>query len=337
MVVGTVVAQNGTLSEFTIPAKTTDVLDWIRKKYKQQCIQFQGKIADPIQPTRWLSIFTRISDDEEDVNQHVLPQPFDEDMYTGPILILATESETQDDYEKTASEYVNLKSDDYESLYTEWSFQVEDMDDDIPINIDEEPDEEQEIILSDDEEEEIVRPIQPIIIVPPVTKSKNIFVDCAIREKVIENFKEHLSAELSKSLEEAMLTHISNQCLQMNITVDWNNRIFWNAYRNRAIVLYENLQPIWSSKIISGETEIKIYAEMNQVDMCPSRWKETMEKIIELERNMYNQETHASLFLHCSRCKKKSKCTYYQMQTRSADEPMTTFVTCLECDKQWRF
>ena len=39
----------------------------------------------------------------------------------------------------------------------------------------------------------------------------------------------------------------------------------------------------------------------------------------------------------CSRCKKKSKCSYYQMQTRSADEPMTTFVTCLECDKQWKF
>jgi transcription elongation factor S-II len=25
------------------------------------------------------------------------------------------------------------------------------------------------------------------------------------------------------------------------------------------------------------------------------------------------------------------------MQTRSADEPMTTFVTCLECDKRWKF
>jgi transcription elongation factor S-II len=25
------------------------------------------------------------------------------------------------------------------------------------------------------------------------------------------------------------------------------------------------------------------------------------------------------------------------MQTRSADEPMTTFVTCLVCDKHWKF
>ena len=45
----------------------------------------------------------------------------------------------------------------------------------------------------------------------------------------------------------------------------------------------------------------------------------------------------ASIVLYCSRCKRKTKCDYYQMQTRSADEPMTTFITCLECDKKWKF
>jgi DNA-directed RNA polymerase subunit M/transcription elongation factor TFIIS len=37
----------------------------------------------------------------------------------------------------------------------------------------------------------------------------------------------------------------------------------------------------------------------------------------------------------CSKCKSQ-KTTYYQMQTRSADEPMTTFVTCLNCSKRWK-
>ncbi|BGP36215.1 transcription elongation factor TFIIS [Rhodotorula kratochvilovae] len=31
------------------------------------------------------------------------------------------------------------------------------------------------------------------------------------------------------------------------------------------------------------------------------------------------------------------RCMYYQMQTRSADEPMTTFVTCLACSNRWKF
>eukprot|EP00960_Hanusia_phi_P069093 767000-Hanusia_phi.AAC.4 len=38
-----------------------------------------------------------------------------------------------------------------------------------------------------------------------------------------------------------------------------------------------------------------------------------------------DQHSVSDLFL-CRRCQKR-KCTYYQMQTRSADEPMTTFVT----------
>lgn len=38
----------------------------------------------------------------------------------------------------------------------------------------------------------------------------------------------------------------------------------------------------------------------------------------------------------CGKCR-QHKCTYYQMQTRSADEPMTTFVQCVNCGNRWRF
>ena len=37
----------------------------------------------------------------------------------------------------------------------------------------------------------------------------------------------------------------------------------------------------------------------------------------------------------CGKCKKR-ECTYYELQTRSADEPMTLFITCLNCGKRWR-
>jgi len=38
----------------------------------------------------------------------------------------------------------------------------------------------------------------------------------------------------------------------------------------------------------------------------------------------------------CGKCK-GVKTTYFQMQTRSSDEPMTTFVTCLTCNNRWKF
>lgn len=37
----------------------------------------------------------------------------------------------------------------------------------------------------------------------------------------------------------------------------------------------------------------------------------------------------------CKKCK-GTKTTHYQMQTRSADEPMTVFVCCLGCGNRWR-
>jgi len=38
----------------------------------------------------------------------------------------------------------------------------------------------------------------------------------------------------------------------------------------------------------------------------------------------------------CRKCKDR-KCHIYQAQTRSADEPMTTFVTCVTCGNNWKF
>ncbi|KAI0021137.1 transcription elongation factor [Xylariomycetidae sp. FL0641] len=40
--------------------------------------------------------------------------------------------------------------------------------------------------------------------------------------------------------------------------------------------------------------------------------------------------------LECSGCKKK-QVSYSQAQTRSADEPMTTFCECMNCGKRWKF
>lgn len=48
------------------------------------------------------------------------------------------------------------------------------------------------------------------------------------------------------------------------------------------------------------------------------------------------QEVHeAPSLIQCHSCK-QYKVSYYEMQTRSADEPMTCFCTCLNCGKKWK-
>jgi len=348
-----VISINGTIGDIQIPTKTVDVLEWIRKKYKNPEIQFQGKIQDSIKDTHWLSIFYAINGDEEHINQHMLPSPFDEDSYTGQILILASESDEQDQYDTNVSAYVNLKSDHYETVFQEWAFanDAEDEDEDVEIADAEDveiADAEDEDIIEEilDDEDEVVNLREVTHVVRPIqTHSKNVFVECAIRDKVIENFTELLeSDELATQLEESILHVVCEQAIKENIDVDWNNRVFWNMYRSRAISFYEygrrstsSDDGKWMLKLKQREITTREFAEMNAVDLCPSRWKDAVERIIESEKKLYSKNESAAIFMWCSACKKKTKCDYYQMQTRSADEPMTTFVTCLECDRKWKF
>ena len=55
----------------------------------------------------------------------------------------------------------------------------------------------------------------------------------------------------------------------------------------------------------------------------------------EAERGQHMNKATTDQF-QCGKCRQR-KCTYYQMQTRSADEPMTTFVTCVNCNNRWKF
>jgi transcription elongation factor S-II len=54
-----------------------------------------------------------------------------------------------------------------------------------------------------------------------------------------------------------------------------------------------------------------------------------------MEKNKSKDDDYEGQF-KCGKCKSK-KTDYYQMQTRSADEPMTTYVTCMACGNRWKF
>jgi DNA-directed RNA polymerase subunit M/transcription elongation factor TFIIS len=342
MVYAVSISQEGLVGEVQIPPKTTDVLEWIRKKYKSKNYQFQGNMVHPLKENFQLNLFACIAEDDDPVNQHLLPTPFDEESYTGNIIILMSEDD-EEKYKATASDYTNLRSDDYALLYEEWNFGNEEEDDE---DIERDEEDEEEIEEAPVVDEEIVaKQVYPIRLIQ--TKSKNVFIECAIRDVVIRNFQELVGDDtIVKELEHSILHSVSDQSIKEGIEVDWSNRIFWNMYRNHAMSLYENLRGLdsyvkngenWLEKLKNNEITPRNLVQMNAVELCPSRWKNVVDKAIESEKKLYSKSECASIMMWCSGCKKKTKCDYYQMQTRSADEPMTTFVTCLECDRQWKF
>ena len=63
-------------------------------------------------------------------------------------------------------------------------------------------------------------------------------------------------------------------------------------------------------------------------------WKPFIDK---RNRKMETKENMATVrIFKCRKCG-EMKCTTYQLQTRGADEPMTTFVECKVCGHKWKF
>lgn len=343
MVLGTTIQTNGSLHEVNIPAKCADVLEWLRTKLKQPGLQYQGKIKDK---DSWVSIFAECGSDADDnINQHILGGNFQEEIFIGNMAVLLTKSSNEDNYDKPSSAYINLKPADYETMYGNWTFEEED-DEDEEVSHDEEEEEEEkeeEIEEEVEEKEIIIKKVRAKAIVVP----QNINTDTPLRELVRTRFTElGLSDENVFELEKTILERSIRECTEQGIDIEWSSPVFSNHYRGRCIHMYENLKGLggyvgnptpWKERLEANEIRASQIAELSPMDLHAGRWKAQVEKQIEKDKHLYSNKGGASIYLYCSVCKKKSKCDYYQMQTRSADEPMTTFVTCLECDKRWKF
>jgi len=70
-------------------------------------------------------------------------------------------------------------------------------------------------------------------------------------------------------------------------------------------------------------------------EMASEERKADQEKIKAENMAAGEPEAETDVF-QCGRCK-QWKTRYRQQQVRSDDEPMTTFVTCTNCNNRWKF
>jgi len=335
MVLATSIQATGALQELTVPAKSVDVLEWLRTKLKQPGLQFQGKIQDK---ETWVTVFAEsgCEDEDDNINQHVLGGNFQDEVFIGCIVVMLSKNSNADNYDKLASVYTNLKPADYETIYASWTFEGESSDEEEAAEEEEEVSDNDDV--PDDEEpapEEEVAPTRQRK--PKQVVIHDVNTPCPVRDLVKQRYVEiGIPSDIADALEVALLQRCIRDCAKQGIEVTWANVAFWNHYRGRCIQFYENA-PDWIPKLVSGELTPAAFAEMTVVELSPKRWKAQIEAQIAKEKHLYSPSGSASIYFYCSSCKKKTKCDYYQMQTRSADEPMTTFVTCLECDRRWKF
>jgi len=91
--------------------------------------------------------------------------------------------------------------------------------------------------------------------------------------------------------------------------------------------------------VMSGEYSGKDLCEMSSKQLASDEVRQKHEAISKEKARhktiLLSDNQPSTDQFRCGKCK-QYKTTYYQLQTRSADEPMTTFITCTVCGNRWK-
>ena len=163
------------------------------------------------------------------------------------------------------------------------------------------------------------------------------------------NIKDRLETFLKKekiasNLEIAIFNYTIQAAKRKKIVRKWENKYFVQLYIDRFRSIYNNINPKSTTcnkyllrKLKTGKLKAQKLAFMTHQEMNRKKWKKLIQAKIKRDKNLTEIDMSAATDeFKCYKCKKRI-CTYYQLQTRSADEPMTTFVTCLSCGNRWKF
>ncbi|XP_053433127.1 transcription elongation factor A protein 3 isoform X2 [Nycticebus coucang] len=162
----------------------------------------------------------------------------------------------------------------------------------------------------------------------------------SVRDKCVEMLSAALKAEDNYKDYgvncDKMASEIEDHIYQELKSTDMKYR---NRVRSRISNLKDPRNPGLRRNVLSGAISAGLIAKMTAEEMASDELRElrnamTQEAI--REHQMAKTGGTTTDLFQCSKCKKKN-CTYNQVQTRSADEPMTTFVLCNECGNRWKF
>lgn len=159
------------------------------------------------------------------------------------------------------------------------------------------------------------------------------------RDNIRSKINPMLDLEMSDAtnLEIGIFNYTIKEASRRKIVKKWENPHFVSIYIDRLRSIYMNLKNENLKGLLrNGEIEPKQLAFMTHQEFNPDKWRGLIEKKMKRDASKYNTNIQASTNMYTCRKCKSTRCTHYEMQTRSADEPSTIFVTCLDCGKHWR-
>lgn len=308
-------------------------------------------------------------------NKHKLPPPhFEQPLFGEAVVVCISKGELESFNACQWHEFVKVKEDEHalgikddDDSCDELSEdeEGEEGDDDLEEDEEDAVDDESETAsqpnLDFEEEDERPVPVLPVY-KPPRTKkitnkTPSWFVlpdlehdspmsetrrNCLVR--IAFYLGDHLSKKEQHDLEHGIyLFSLNDAKSRRAIKPVWENREFDILYDVHSRRVISNISPqsyVTNTRLIErlreGEFDAGDIAALLYTRLYPEMWARLEERQLKRETKMLEVDmSMATDMFKCGKCKKRV-CTYYEQQTRSADEPMTIFVRCLNCGNNWR-
>ncbi|KAI4370485.1 hypothetical protein MLD38_018836 [Melastoma candidum] len=168
-----------------------------------------------------------------------------------------------------------------------------------------------------------------------------------LRDRAREHLFEALS-KVSAEVDDDMIDEVK-KCDPAHVAVLVESAMYekWGKMNGAHKVKYRSIMfnikdaknPDFRRKVLLGQVKPEALLSMTSEEMASEQRKQQNQKV--KEKALFDCELGGAPKattdqFKCGRCGQR-QCTYYQMQTRSADEPMTTYVTCVNCNNHWKF
>jgi len=163
------------------------------------------------------------------------------------------------------------------------------------------------------------------------------------RTYVVNKFEKFINKYDSLIIEQSIYNYCIEYSIKNNISRNWDNKLFKSFYINKVISIYSNIDDksyiennYLINRIKNKKLNLHNIANMSRYEIFPDRWNHLIEEKIRKDKILSEMKPNEMTDqIRCNKCGGR-KCSYYAVQTRSADEPMTMFITCLTCNSKWK-
>jgi DNA-directed RNA polymerase subunit M/transcription elongation factor TFIIS len=149
--------------------------------------------------------------------------------------------------------------------------------------------------------------------------------------------------QMARKIEQSIYNYVIKTAKEKTIFRSWDNPIFKNLYNSKIRSIFANMDPtsyiqnpMFFNKIKNNDINVEKIGELSVYDIYPENWVQLINDKMKRDKIKYELKPEAMTDqFKCRKCGSRST-SYYEVQTRSADEPMTQFITCLNCNCRWK-